>query len=281
MSDNKKEAFEQARDNYISILQERYGAGDTLTEDELQLLNLAEQDPEALPPSLYIQKPKPPRSEAQIEQSKKNIEKINSQRLQTGPKTPEGKRIASRNAIKLGIHSQDMMNLIRPCYSTCPEYPCALVKDGATKPGYHCLERHRFTDSLDAIHDAMTGGGNKAFDNLMTVELAANLEVIDTLRDHIMNSPLVLSIKTTKVTDKSDNVIETEQRELKANPALAPYQKLLGDMGISFKEGMITRREIARNKVETKVAESMVDKVMRLAGRAKQSMKPSAEEDES
>ena len=105
MSDNKKEAFEQARDDYIAILQERHETGDTLTEEELKLLNRAEQDPEALPPSLYVQKPKPPRTEAQIAQSKKNIDKINRERLQTGPKTPEGKRIASRNAIKMGIHA--------------------------------------------------------------------------------------------------------------------------------------------------------------------------------
>ena len=173
------------------------------------------------------------------------------------------------------------MNLIRPCYSTCPEYPCSLVEDGSTKAGSHCIEKHRFTASLDAIHDAVSGAGNKDFDNLMTVELASNLEVIDTLRDHIMNSPLVLSIKTTKVTDKSDNVIETEQRELKANPALAPYQKLLSDMGINFKESMITRREIARNDIDTKAVETMPEKVARLAKAAARSMKPSSKEDES
>jgi hypothetical protein len=265
-----KSAFEQAQDDYLEQIQSAMDRGDELSPEQVAFLTSMNTKPaEDLPPSLHVPKPKPPRSPAQIAQSMKNIQKINKQNLQTGPKTPKGKEIASRNALKLGIHSQRMMNFIRPCYKTCPEYPCVLVQEGATEPGSHCLEKHSFATSLDAIHDAMMLGNHKDFKGLMAVELASNLEVVKTLRDHIMESPLTLSIKTTSITDKDNNTIVTEQRELKNNPALLPYTQLLRDLGVNFKEALLTPREIARNDIAEKEVETLSDKVARLAKRFK------------
>ena len=275
MSEEETGAFEQVRDDYAKVLRERIDSGDTLTDEELAFLSSVDNASE-LPSSLHVKKPKPLRSEAQQKQAMANIERINRERLQTGPNTEEGKRIASRNAIKLGIHAQRVMNNLRPCLSTCPEYPCALVTEDATHPGSYCLEKHNFTASLDAIHKAIVDGDHKDFKDLMAVELAAGLEVISSLRDFILTSPVVLHLKKTKITDKNDNVIENEERELKANPALATYQKLLSDMGISFREVLITPKEIARNDIDDKSASAMAV----LAGHAGRKLKSAIPDDE-
>lgn len=273
----EKSAFQLAQDDYLEQIRAVIDDGGELSPEQVAFLTSMEaKDADALPPSLYVPKPKAQRSPAQIAQSLKNIEKINKENLQTGPTTPKGKQIASRNALKMGIHSQRMMNYIRPCYKTCPEYPCALVEDGSTKAGSHCLEKHSFTTSLDAIHDAMMLGKHKDFKGLMAVELASNLEVIKTLRDHIMESPLVLSIKITRIIGEDGNTIENEQREYKNNPALLPYTQLLRDLGINFKEALVTPREIARNNIAEKEAETLPERVARLAKRFKN--KPSDDE---
>lgn len=238
-----RDSFEEIRETYAERLRERVDNGETLTPEELSFLESVKADPAEIPERLHIKKPKAQRSPAQKAQSMRNIERINKERLQTGPNTPEGKAIASRNAIKYGIHAQRFINFIRPCLSTCPEHPCALVKEGATEPGGHCMEKHNFMASLDAIHDAIVSGSHSDFKGLMAFELTANLEVVRTLREHIMQSPLVMSIKRTSTKDSS-----SEHHEFKANPAGLVYTQLLRELGLNFKEAMITPRQVSLDK---------------------------------
>ena len=178
--EKEKSEFELAREQYLEQIKDILDEGGELSPEQVIFLgSIDSQTSEDLPPSLHVPKPKPPRTPAQIEQSMANIKKINEQNLQSGPKTEKGKRIASQNAIKLGIHAQHIMNMIRPCYKTCPEYPCVLVLEGATEPGSYCLEKHRFTTSLDAIHDAMISGKHKAFKEMMVVEIWEIRLIID------------------------------------------------------------------------------------------------------
>jgi len=63
-------------------------------------------------------------TESALEARRKNSKKS------TGPKTEKGKAASSKNSWKHGLFAQGyIQNKVKPCKSTCPQYPCELVKD--------------------------------------------------------------------------------------------------------------------------------------------------------
>lgn len=263
----ERDSVTEAREQYAERLKERIANGDTLTDQELSFLESVDDESAEIPARMRIKRPKVSRTPKQQEQSMRNIAHINKNKLQTGPTTAEGKANSSKNAIQHGLHAQRFMNFIKPCLSTCKEYPCALVEDGATEPGSYCMEKHNFVSSLDAIEKAIVRGDLEDFKGLMAVELSANLQVVQALREHVIQSPLVMSIKHTKTSDT-----ETIQRELKPNPAALAYTQLLRDLGINFKEAMITPRQVAQHDVADRGAEALAV----LAGKASKRLKGTA-----
>ena len=274
MNDNPKDAEDQEelvnfRDRYARQLQERVNRGEVLSPAELDFIQGATQaEGDIFPDRLKVQPVKHPRSPAQIAQARKNLERINKEKLQTGPKTVEGKHKSSRNAIRHGLYAQSLMSLFKPCLSTCPEYPCSLVEEGQTRPGDNCLEKQHFVEVLDAVEKAMRNKDMVDLNDVIALEIASNIDMIRRLKEQILHiGPLVKSSKIIETSSKDGDSSTIEHIEYKANPALAVISKLIADMGLTLGDAMLTPRELARHKIDEKSVETMTERAARLGKR--------------
>lgn len=271
------EEFREVRHRYAEQLSKRVDAGETLSPDELTFLDKYDplKDPDKqLPAVLHVGRVKAPRSPAQMVQAMENIQRINKEHLQTGPTSTEGKKRSSRNATVHGLYTQRFMNIIKPCFSTCPQYPCPLVDSGATTPGSFCMEKYSFIESMEALEAAIVDGKLDKFKDLMVVELASNLELIRALRDHVMQSPIVKSIKRSTTTMKDTEVTEIEQIEYKPNPAGIMLAQLMRDFGMNLKEANITPRQVAQTNSDDEAARALAA----IAGNSLKMLKGAPEE---
>lgn len=274
MNDDPKDAEGQEelvhfRDKYARQLKERVDRGENLTPDEMSfILAVTEAEGDIFPARLKVQPVRHSRSPAQIAQARKNLERINKEKLQTGPRTVEGKNKSSRNAISHGLYAQSLMSLFKPCFSTCPEYPCSLVEEGQTRPGDNCLEKQHFVEILNAVEAAMRNKKYDDLNDLMTLELASNWDMIRRLKEQILTiGPLVKSSKIVNTSTKGGDSTRIEHIEYKPNPALNVISKLISDMGLTLGDAMLTPRELARHKIDEKAVETITERAARIGKR--------------
>lgn len=257
------------RDKYAEQLRKRVDSGEILTAAELDFIQGATQaEGDIFPGRLKVQPIKYPRSPAQIAQARANLERINREKLQTGPRTPEGKDKSRRNAIRHGLYAQSLMSLFKPCFTTCPDYPCSLVQEDQTRPGDNCLEKQHFVEVLDAVEKAMRNKEMGALNDIIALEIASSIDMIRRLKEQVLHiGPLVKSSKTIETSSKNGDSSTIEHIEYKANPALAVLSKLIGDMGLTLADAMITPRELARHKIDEKAVETITERAARLGKR--------------
>lgn len=180
----------------------------------------------------------------------------------TGPVTPEGKEACSMNAWKHGQHSRKrILSLGKPCKSTCPNYPCYLVDDGATQPGQQCLDKEYMLHSINALSKAMTSGDLTDLKDVITLQFGGTIQVIDELQASILQYGVYM--KSEKL-GKDGNIIGYE---LKPNPSLLPLSNLLKAAGVTMPDFMITPAAVERKKEGEKLAENLAD-IFRGAGAA-------------
>jgi hypothetical protein len=93
------------------------------------------------------------------------------------PKKSESMK-GNKNAWKTGEYAQGLVRQIfRPCKSTCPRYPCALVEENETEPGDICLDKIEFVRGLQAVQTALKDGKIEDFKELAAVRIAGGMEV--------------------------------------------------------------------------------------------------------
>ncbi len=176
----------------------------------------------------------------------------------------------NRNGWKHGRYADGFINKIKPCKSTCPQYPCSLVSEGEVEPGDDCLDKVEVIQFFRAVHDAVK---NKNFDNfneLAALQIANTIKVIDMLIEDIIRDGTVLKREKR---DAKDNLVV----EYVTHPSLLALPKLVADLGLNPAEFMITPRAIARDKNERDVGKTLAEMMSR-AGRGLKKKDP--EEDE-
>jgi hypothetical protein len=180
----------------------------------------------------------------------------------TGPTSPEGKAICSKNNWKHGKYAQSrILGMGKPCRSTCTDYPCSLVEEGKCQPGSDCLDKEHLLEACLAIERALKEQDYGDFNSLMVMEMGESLQVIRELRGAILEHGTV--VETARV-DKNGTVIGYD---LKPHPALLALPNLMKNMGISFTDFMMTPAAQERKKTDDSAITTIAD-IFKSAGNA-------------
>ena len=172
--------------------------------------------------------------------------------LSTGPVTEAGKASSSKNAWKHGLRAHTrILNLGKPCKSTCPEYPCSLVDDGATQPGQQCLDKEYMLSCVEAVSRAVVSGDLSGLKDVAALQMGQSIQVIDELQASILEYGVYM--KDEKL-DKDGKVIGYA---LKPNPSLLPLSNLLKAVGMTLPDFMITPAAVERKKSDEDATDTL------------------------
>jgi len=188
-------------------------------------------------------RPKGPCSPREIAQRKKAAPAAARAR------SPEGKRASSKNRWVHGRYAKGQLAALagKPCQTTCPKYPCVFVNESKTKPGQSCLDAvdiSRLEHVADSILQAVQGGDTQALNEVATLQLAGNIEILNQLRSEISARGVVIS------KDLFNSAGEQIGSDLVENPALKILVKLCSTMGFSLSEFLITPQAFAKATVD-------------------------------
>ena len=163
---------------------------------------------------------------------------------------------------------------IRPCKSTCTQYPCEIIKEGSTTPGDACLDKVAVIQSYRAIIKAIDNKDYGDFHDLAALTISKSIEVLNmSLEDIIRDGTMVKSEKL----DKDGCVIG---HDVKPHPSLLVLPKLLADLGMTPQEVMITPRQIAKQGSEEDGIKTIADLMSQVGNKIKKQAEGKGEPDE-
>ena len=278
-----KEKADQLQKVYLQNLALKLREGKSLSEREFEHLRLLSRDlnatdvppPEQPPLSPFVQGEStdedpdavgvPERlrfkrsytlTEAALEQRRKASNKS------TGPRTEEGKNASSRrNAWKHGQFAQGyILNRVKPCKSTCPQYPCELVENNSTRPGGECLDKAAVIQFFSAICEAVKDKQYDGFNELAALTIANQINVLHTLMEDIQRDGTMLK------KEKHDKEGKYLGYEVVPHPSLLSLIKLSDSLGLTANELMITPKALTKQADEEEGIKTIADLMSRIGG---------------
>ena len=224
-------------------------------------------------------------SDAMIEANRRSAQ------LSTGPRTEEGKAATCRNGWKHGRNSRalklafsdsataSMATLFgKPCLRSCQFHPdnpavvkpCSLVEDGLTRAGGSCLDKTVYVNALVAISNALENGQMEGVHAMLAAEGAKVMQLLQQLTEEISKRGVLIPIPAV---NKHGEVVREEDgsiiaMDMKLNPALPAFQKLLSDFGISLPEMLATPAARERAKSGKQTADALSTLMGQISGRA-------------
>lgn len=197
----------------------------------------------------------------------------------TGPKTPEGKAIVSRNAWKTGEYSRisrapewlrlALVSKGKPCKTSCSKYPCSLVEDGLTKPGGDCLDKSVYVEAFEAIIMALQSGDAKHAHGLMASQIASAVQMLQDLRNSINDDNPIVAPKYA-LTKEGEVVMHNGKPVIVGyvmHPAFFEYTNLFRALGINLPEMMVTPKASAKLGDQDDAADAITNLFARLMQR--------------
>jgi hypothetical protein len=163
----------------------------------------------------------------------------------------------NRNGWKHGRFAGNFINKLKPCLTTCPQYPCKLVAEGEIEPGEDCMDKVEVVRFFRAIHDAVKDRKYDDFNELASLQIGNTFRVIDMLIEDIMRDGTVL--RREKYDAKGNLVIEYVP-----HPSLLAFPKLIADLGLNPAEFLITPRAIARDKNDKETGKTLAEMMSRV-----------------
>jgi len=266
---NLKDTAGKMQKLYLQNLALKLREGKSLTPAEFEHLRLLSQDanPEVPAPEIPAkQKPVcddvdgvgvPERlrfkrsytlTEKAIEARRKNSQKS------TGPKSAKGKQICSMNSWKHGLYAQNyIMHKIKPCKSSCPQYPCNLVQDNATQPGGQCLDKSAVIQFFSSICQAVEKKQYGEVNQLFALTIANQIHILHTLMEDIQRDGTMLKKEKH---DKDGNYLGYE---VVPHPSLLSLVKLSDSLNITPNEMMATPKALSKQEEDEEGMKTLAD----------------------
>lgn len=166
----------------------------------------------------------------------------------------------NRNNWKHGHYAQNFINQLKPCKSTCPQYPCSLVEGGEVEPGDDCLDKVDIITFFRSIHDAIGKKDIDSFNELASLQIANTMKVIDMLQADIIRDGSVV------LRERFDKDGHITVREYVPHPSLLALPKLIADLGLNPAEFLITPRAKKRADSDEEMGNTLAEMMSR-AGR--------------
>jgi len=278
--DDSKDTAKKLQKLYLQNLALKLREGKALTPAEFEHLRLLSEDiskpdippPEQPPSSPFVKGESaeadevgvPERlrfrrsytlTERALDARRKNAQKS------TGPKTEDGKKTSSKNAWKHGQFAQGyILNRVRPCKSTCPQYPCELVKDNSTRPGGECLDKAAVIQFFSAICEAVKNKNYDDFNEVAALTIANQINVLHTLMEDIQRDGTMLK------KEKHDKDGKYLGYEPVPHPSLLSLIKLSDSLGVTANEMMITPKALSKQEGEDEGIKTIADLMSRIGG---------------
>ena len=144
------------------------------------------------------------------------------------------------NSIRHGL-TLDPKDRLKPCVSTCVKFPCRCVEEGHTQPGKLCLEKAFEVRTYQALLRAVKENDASDYEEIHCFLLAEIFGIVKDLVEKI----------------KCRGVFFGQGENTKLNPAFLVLPKLLGDLGLSPGELLVTRRSKARADAEEQSTDTL------------------------
>lgn len=147
---------------------------------------------------------------------------------------------------------------IRPCKSSCHQYPCALIADGSVKPGSMCLDKAAVIQTYTAIINAVKNKKMDDYNDIASLTIAQSIQTLNMLLEDIIRDGTTIKRERT---DAQGNVIGVDYVH---HPALNALPKMIADLGMTPQEMMITPRALTKQITEDDGVKTIADIMSRV-----------------
>lgn len=170
----------------------------------------------------------------------------------------------NKNAWKHGQYAQGFVdNFIKPCKSTCPQYPCSIVEKNETRPGDICLDKSQILTTFRAIQQAVKEKKYDDINEIISLKVAGAMQVIDMLmEDIIRDGPLFKE----KMFDKNGGFLGVK---IKAHPLLDSLPKMLSNLGLTLHDLNATPKAVEKGDHDEEGMKTIADLMSNLGQKIK------------
>lgn len=160
----------------------------------------------------------------------------------------------NKNAWKHGQYAQGFIdNFIKPCLSTCPQYPCSIVEKNETRPGDICLDKSQILTTFRALQRAVKDKEYDDINEIAALKVAGAIQIVDMLiEDIIRDGP---GIKEA-VYSKSGDIAGYK---IKQHPLLESLPKMLSNLGLTLHDLHVTPKAVEKKDTEEEGIKTLAD----------------------
>lgn len=175
----------------------------------------------------------------------------------------------NKNAWKHGKFAQGYINsFIKPCKSSCPDYPCEIIAQGGTRAGGDCLDRAGVIQSYRAIIDALKNKKFDDFNDMAAVMIGKTIQTAQGMFDDILRDGSFIKEERH---DKDGVVCGFRYVP---HPAMFALPKLLQSIGLTPGEMMLTPKALATKESNEHGVKTIADLMSSLGSSLKKEQTP-------